>query len=181
MDTDQLIQCLLNRDTQALQQFAKMYSPLMQYVVSPFLKDARDREECINQITLSVWEKIHLYDPDRGSFNSWVTAISRNAAINFSRKLSRQILTEPVNSAMPSAEPSPEEQAILAERRSLLCQAVQNLSETDQLLFYRRYYYHQSLSQIAAEMGMSLRSAEGKLYRIKKKLAKELGGETDDR
>ena len=32
----------------------------------------------------------------------------------------------------------------------------------------------QPMSQIAAEMGMSLRAAEGKLYRIKKKLLIEI-------
>ena len=33
------------------------------------------------------------------------------------------------------------------------------------------------MAQIAAEMGLSLRAAEGRLYRLRKFLQKELGGE----
>jgi RNA polymerase sigma-70 factor (ECF subfamily) len=45
------------------------------------------------------------------------------------------------------------------------------------MLFYRKYYYRQSTAQIAAELGMTQRSVEGRLYRIKQKLRKRLGGD----
>ena len=35
----------------------------------------------------------------------------------------------------------------------------------------------QSTAQIASELGMSVRAAEGRLYRIKKRLRSMLGGE----
>ena len=38
-------------------------------------------------------------------------------------------------------------------------------------------YYLQSTAQIASELGMTERAVEGKLYRLKKKLRKMLGGE----
>ena len=54
------------------------------------------------------------------------------------------------------------------------------LSQSELTLFYRKYYYLQSTAQIAAEMGMSERAVEGRLYRIKNKLRKRLGGELYD-
>ena len=50
-------------------------------------------------------------------------------------------------------------------------------SDRDRLIFYRKYYYMQSTAQIAAEMGMTERAVEGKLYRMKIQLRKRLGGE----
>ena len=73
----------------------------------------------------------------------------------------------------------PEEQVLKAEERERLQQAIRNLSHQEQVLFYRKYYYLQSTRQIAAELGTSERAVEGKLYRLRKKLQKALGGEFD--
>ena len=51
------------------------------------------------------------------------------------------------------------------------------LSSKEKVLFYRKYYYLQSTAQIARELGISQRAVEGKLYRLKKRLRKLLGGE----
>ena len=55
-----------------------------------------------------------------------------------------------------------------------------NLSSKERTIFYRKYYYMQSTSQIAREMGISNRAAEGKLYRIKQKIRKQMGGWQDE-
>lgn len=57
-----------------------------------------------------------------------------------------------------------------------LRRAVAALPAGDRLLVYRKYYYLQSTAQIAAELGLSPRAVEGRLYRLKKRLAKALGG-----
>lgn len=54
---------------------------------------------------------------------------------------------------------------------------VELLSIGDRALFYRKYYYRQPTAQIAAELGMSERAVEGRLYRLKKQLRRLLGGE----
>ena len=46
-------------------------------------------------------------------------------------------------------------------------------------LFYRKYYYCQSTAQMAAELGLTERAVEGRLYRLQG-LRQKLGGELDD-
>ena len=55
--------------------------------------------------------------------------------------------------------------------------AIAGLPSLDRKLFYRRYYYLQPVAQIAAELGMSQRAIEGRLYRLRQKLRQELGGD----
>ena len=55
--------------------------------------------------------------------------------------------------------------------------ALARLGQNDRALFYRKYYYLQSTAQIAAELGMTARAVEGRLYRLKKQLRRMLGGE----
>ena len=59
----------------------------------------------------------------------------------------------------------------------MLKSALLSLNTKEQILFYRKYYYLQSTAQIAAELGSTERAVEGKLYRLRKKLQKLLGGE----
>lgn len=73
--------------------------------------------------------------------------------------------------------PGPEEALLRQERANELSRALSSLSRRDYLLFYRKYYYLQSTAQIAAELGVTERAVEGRLYRLRKKLQHLLGGE----
>ena len=63
------------------------------------------------------------------------------------------------------------------ERMALLRRAVDALGAPERQLFYRKYYYLQSTAQIAAEMGLSERAVEGRLYRLRRRLQKAMGGD----
>ena len=78
---------------------------------------------------------------------------------------------------MPSPDPTPEEAVLLRERQEEVRLALERLPGGDRALFYRKYYYRQSTAQIAAELGLSPRAVEGRLYRIRQKLRQELGGD----
>ena len=66
------------------------------------------------------------------------------------------------------------------EQQEALRRVLQALSSKERMLFYRKYYYLQSTAQIAAELGMTERAVEGKLYRLKRQLRKMLGGEAHE-
>jgi RNA polymerase sigma factor (sigma-70 family) len=96
------------------------------------------------------------------------------------RDTHRHNSVEEIPDDIPSSEPSPEELIIQKERQSAVNYALRQLSPKDRMLFYRKYYYLQSTAQIASELGMTERSVEGKLYRLKKQLRKMLGGEVHE-
>ena len=77
----------------------------------------------------------------------------------------------------PDPAPGPEEQLLQKERIQALERALNALSARDRNLVYRKYYYLQSTARMAAELGLTERAVEGKLYRIRRKLQKQLGGE----
>lgn len=155
---------ILNRD----------YSGLMNYIVRGILSDQNDIEECINDIHLKIWNSIDNYSPDKGKFSTWLTAISRNTAISYHRR--RQVehveLTEETVGSS-----SLEKDVLRREQAEELKRAVQTLSLKEQHIFHRKYYFLQQTSIIAREMGLTERSVEGLLYRIRKKLQIKLGGD----
>ena len=179
MNEREIIQFIQNRDEKGMEELLRHYGPLMRYVIAPILQNPEDREECLSDAAMRVWNGIGQFDRDRGKWNAWLTAIARNTALNIVRKNAGETAQE-IPPETPSQEISPEESVLKMERHAALNRAINQLSSNDQALFYRKYYYMQSTEQIASEMGLSLRAVEGKLYRIKKKLRKMLGGEADD-
>lgn len=180
MNDFDLIKLLKNRDPSGIELFLRDYSPLMRYIIAPILPDYHDQEECLSEITARIWEKIDLYDSKRGNWTSWLTALTRNTALNRAKQNQRKHNFEELSDTMPSQSPTPEQIILKQEQQKRLVSALQKLSTADQLLFYRKYYYLQSTAQIASELHMTERAVEGKLYRIKKKLRKELGGANYD-
>lgn len=167
---------LLEKNEQGMDALLLHYGPLMRYIISPILQNPQDREDCLSEVSMRVWEKIGQFDGEKGSFRAWLTAITRNTALNHARRASGSSAEE-LSESTPSPELSPEEALLKKERQEALKTALSRLSYKDRLLFYRKYYYRQSTAQIAAELGMTERAVEGKLYRVKKQLRKSLGGE----
>lgn len=167
---------LLEKNEQGMDALLLHYGPLMRYIIAPILQNPQGREDCLSEVSMRVWEKIGQFDGEKGSFHAWLTAITRNTALNHARKASGSSAEE-LSESTPSPELSPEETLLKKERQEALKTALSRLSYKDRLLFYRKYYYRQSTAQIAAELGMTERAVEGKLYRVKKQLRKSLGGE----
>ena len=152
----EIIALLRRREEAGIELLVRYYGALMRYIVTPILPREQDREECLSEITAKIWEKIDQFDLQKGSWSAWLTAVSRNTALNHARR--------------QAAHDDVEE----------LTEALMQLSFQDRTLFYRKYYYLQPTAQIAAELGMTERAVEGKLYRIKKRLRDRLGGVIHD-
>lgn len=178
MEASEIIQLLKSGQQQGAEELLRRYTPLLRYVIAPILKDPRDREECLSEAAMRIWEKIGSYDSDKGSWTAWLTAVARNTALNRLRQEQRHRTAE--EQILPDEISDPEAQLLRRERQMRLKEAILTLKETEQKIFFRKYYYMQSTAQIAAELGTSERSVEGKLYRIKQKLRKALGGDFYD-
>ncbi len=176
MQEEEIVRRIREKDEAGLAALLESFGPLMQYVAAPILPDAGDLEECLQEAAMRVWEKIGSYRPERGSWKAWVTAITRNTALNMARSAGRAAETAPLEEDLPALEPTPEQALLQKERQAALREAIGLLGASEKALFYRKYYYLQSTVQIAAELGMTPRAVEGRLYRIKKRLRRALEG-----
>lgn len=154
------------------------HGPMMAYVVRGILSDPHEQEECLAQVRARVWERWESYDRERSSPATWLTALCRNAAYDRLRAQARQReRTGALDETLTDPAPGPEEVLLQKERLETLSRLLSAMSAGDRALFYRKYYYLQSTQQMAAELGTTARAVEGRLYRIRKKLQKQMGGE----
>ena len=177
MDDKQLMAQIAAGDQAALQTLLRRHGPLLQYILKPILTDPREREECLADISLRLWQRAGDYAPERGQFVPWLTVLARNMALNRARRLRRE---EPLDETMPHGDGSAEDEVLRRERQAKLRAAIVGLPVYERELFYRKYYYCQSTAQMAAELGLTERGVEGRLYRLRQTLRQQLGGDLYD-
>ena len=177
MQESDIIEMLRKQSPDGAAELISHYGPLMKYVIRPIVANEQDREECLSEAVMRILDKIHLYDEQRGSWTAWITAVTRSVALNKCRSSATSYEEVELTAETPSPESTPEERILRRERQRELKNAVDQLSQKDRMVFYRKYYYLQTTAQIASEIGMTERAVEGRLYRIKKRLRKLLGGD----
>ena len=176
MEDVRLVHALQARQDGAIEQFQTAYTPLLRYIIAPILTDQRDREECLSDVLLRVWDSIGTFDPGKATLTTWLTHLTRNAALNRRRANERRRESGCLDETMPDSTDGPEQSLLKAETAQALWAAVERLGRRDRALFLRKYYYYQPSAQIAAESGLTVRAVEGRLYRIRKHLRDDLGG-----
>ena len=178
MDEAELLEGLKCGNHDAFEALLTRYNGMMAYIVRGILTDSQEAEDCIAQIRARLWEKLPSYQEERASLATWITVVCRSAAYDRLRFLQRQTEhTAILEDWTPDPAPGPEELVLRQERRERLKNALAALRDSDRRLFYRKYYYLQSTAQIAAELGLSQRAVEGRLYRVRARLQKLLGGD----
>lgn len=178
VDDQELLEKLKRGDLDALEAVWVRYAGMMAYIVRGILPNPHETDECLAQIRVKLWEKLSSYQEEIASLPTYITAVCRNAAYDRLRQLRRQAeRTAALTDETPDPAPSPEETLLRRERTERLKAALNALRDSDRRLFYRKYYYLQSTAQIAAELGLSERAVEGRLYRIRARLQKLLGGD----
>ena len=174
MDERTLMAKIAGGDEAALHALLRQYGPLIRYILRPILTDERDREECYADISLKIWQTADSFDGDKGALKAWLTVLSRNAALNHAR---RTRTDAPLEETVPHTGGSAEEELLRRERQQRLQAAIAGLLPEERSLFYRKYYYCQSTAQMAAELCLTERAVEGRLYRLRQRLRRLLGGD----
>jgi RNA polymerase sigma-70 factor (ECF subfamily) len=105
-------------------------------------------------------------------FRPWLLRIVTNLALNEVRARGRrQSLWQRVTrSRAPAVEPGPERAAEASERRELMTAALQELSESDRLVLYLRYFLELPEAEIAAVIGKRPGTVKSRLHRASARL-----------
>ena len=109
MEERDIIERLLGRDESGLHDLLRYYGPLMRYIIAPIVPDPHHREDCLSEAVMRVWDRVGQFDPSRGSFNAWLTAVVRNTARNYQRAIQSHQSTQDLDENTPSPQPTPEE------------------------------------------------------------------------
>ena len=175
MDDRQIVDLYFQRSEQAIRETAKKYGRYCFSIARNILENASDAEETVNDTYISAWRSIPPHRP--ALLSTYLGKITRRLALKrFAASRTRKrgggetaLALEELAGCIPS-DFDVESRMELAELTQILNKFVRNLPKTEQQVFLRRYWYLESIADIAASSGFSQSKVKSMLLRTRNKL-----------
>lgn len=179
MEDKDIVQLYWNRDEQAIAETSSKYGRYCTSIAMNILNNPEDAEECVNDTYLKAWDSIPPHKP--GVLSAFLGRIVRNISLNKYKHAHRAkrggneitlILDE--LGEIVSDEESVLDIAIRNEMIKTINDLIKTLSKEKQYMFFRRYWYSDSVKAIAAQCGRTENYVSVELGRMRKKLREHL-------
>ena len=178
MEDARIIDLFYERSEQAVSELDRKYGAAVRKTAANILRDREDAEECVNDTYLGVWNSVPPHRPE--PLGSYVCRIARNIAVSRLRANTaarRSGGVELVLDELAECIPASVDLEGELEARELLAaieRFLSTLSYDDRFLFVRRYWYADSVKEIAAAVHSRENRVAARLFRLREKLQKFL-------
>lgn len=175
MEDEAIIALYVDRDERAIGETRTKYGRLIRSVAARLLPTDEDREECENDSYLALWNTIPPARPC--PFVAYISRITRNIAISARRRMSADKRQgDPYAASLDElaeviSAPAIEEQFSAAELGRAIDRFLAEAGKDNRVLFLRRYYFGESVGELAAEMRMNENAVSARISRMRKQLS----------
>lgn len=175
MDDNGIIQLYWDRNDQAIRATSEKYGHYCKAIAKNILNNEEDAEECVNDTYLNAWNSMPTHWPEQ--LATFLGKITRNLSFNKYKHNHAEkrgsgeivlVLDELIDcvSDTDNVEQIIDRQELIKAINSF----VRSLSTEKRNIFVRRYWYADSVSEIAKDYGMLQGSVSKTLERTRKQL-----------
>ena len=175
MEDDKIVQLYLNRDESAIVQTSEKYGSRLRAISYGITRDSETSEECENDTYLETWNRIPPSEP-KDYFYAFLAKITRALSIDRCRERTRikrdgyiVELTDELETCIPAVNDAADdvEAKLLGEAIS---RYLYTLSDEKQVMFMRRYFYLDTVSETAKRLSISDSKVKTTLFRVRSEL-----------
>lgn len=178
MEDDKIIELFYERSEQAITELSDKYGAICNKIADNILNNRQDAEECVNDAYLAVWNTVPPQRPD--PLISYVCRIVRNLAVKkyhentaVKRNSFYDVSLEEIEECL-SVEASQEGELEAKEVSEMINRFLAGLDKKSRMIFIRRYWYSDSIEEIAERFDTGGHYISVRLSRIRKALKKYL-------
>lgn len=182
MNDASIMEMLRKRDESAIQELKLKYDGLCLYVAGNILSRREDAEECVNSAYYDLWKKIPPESPS--DLKTYLCRIVKNKAIDKLKYNNAQKRGSRYTVSLDELEeciPDRGGDDVSAEKLAgIISSFLREQDEKHRKVFVRRYWYGDSLAQIAGYYDMNEKTVATYLFRTRTKLREYLKKEGYD-
>lgn len=178
MDDREIIVLFVKQDTSAITNAENKYGSLLMKIAVGVLCLKEDAEEVVNDTFLTAFNNAKDSPPE--NLCAYLCKITRNLAIkkyryNKAEKRNSEytLSIEEIGDVFFSPD-TPEDILSSNELKTYIFTFIKNLPREKRLIFLRRYWFFDSISEIASAFGISESKVKTLLFRIRKELKEYL-------
>lgn len=173
MEDHQILALLFARDESAIRVLDRRFGRRLRHLTDNILPDRRDREETVNDTYLAVWNSVPPKKPN--PLAAFVYRIGKNLALKRlrdncaeKRRANYALSLEELEGCIPG--PCLEDSFSARELGQAIDRYLATLSPENRRIFMRRYWYGDSLQQIATGYGLTRNAVNLRLCRSREGL-----------
>lgn len=178
MEDNAIIDLYWARDQKAIVRTEEKYGKYCYKIAWNVLREHRDCEECISDTWLRAWNRMPSERP--GILLAFLGAITRNLSLDRYRRShaakrgggEMPFVYEELQDCVSSR--GPEEEFDGCSLTEALNGFLEGLKKDQRMIFVRRYWYLDSMQEIAKKYGISESKVKTDLFRMRKKLQEYL-------
>ena len=180
MDDSKIIELFFARNEDAIKHTDDTYGRRLFHLADNIVHNDQDAEESVNDTYMKAWDTIPPQRPEH--FFAYIAKICRNFALKRidwqkAKKRNAEVvtLTQEMENCIPDTY-----RDIEADERELgriLDAFLRTLTPENQMVFLRRYWYVDTIAEIAVRYGISESAVQMRLNRTRSKLAMYLAKE----
>lgn len=163
-----------SRDRNAFRDLFEYFGPRVKSLMMKAGADHAFADDLVQDVMMTVWRKVELYAPDRGTVSAWIFTIARNARIDRLRKNSSQPYEDIENVNIESGEKSAEDAVITDQHTSRVSIAMNTLSDDQKSIIELSYLHDVPQSEIAQRLSIPLGTVKSRMRLAYAKLRVEL-------
>jgi RNA polymerase sigma-70 factor (ECF subfamily) len=179
MDDKSIVELYLNRDESAIDKTQQKYQHYLTKIAYNILSDIEDSEESVNETYLATWNSIPPHKPD--ILSTYLAKLTRRISIDIFRKRNRTkrqgsqyaLSLVELEECLPDTN-TPEQTLDNTLLSNAINSFLRTLPENTRNIFIGRYYYLDSVKDVARYCGISEAKAKTVLYRTRCKLKEYL-------
>ena len=178
MEDLEIVEMFLARDEMAIAQTKNKYSSLLRHIAMGILSDDRDAEEVLSDTYMAIWDTIPPKKPE--NLGAYSCRIAKNLSLKkyeYNQAAKRHCEYEAVLDELADLIPSGqnvEKKIESNELKHAINRFIKTLPRKKQTMFLRRYWFSDSVKEIAADMGLTEKNASMRLRRIREKMKDSL-------
>lgn len=179
MEDSQIIDLYLQRDEGAVARTSEKYGRRLRRLSYGIVEDEQTAEECENDTYLQAWQRIPPHEP-RDYFYEFLSRITRHLSIDRCRsrdRLKRQAQMVELSAELECCIPAPDDTECRMEAQLLadiISTFLKTLPQIQCDVFLRRYWYADSVKQIARRYHISESKVKSMLFRTRNALRQHL-------
>lgn len=181
MTDEKLIEMFKNRDEGAIRAAEEKYRSYCLAIAANYLALNEDREECVNDALLALWNQIPPDEPK--SFTAYLAKIVRTLALERSRDANAwkrggrvTVVGEEFLSDLTDGRTLAEDYES-SRAGAVINEFLASLSKTERKIFILRYWFDEDILVIARKTGFSDSKIKSLLKRLRDRLREKLNKE----
>ncbi len=173
MDDNGIVELFFERNEMAIRETDEKYGKLCRSISYNILKNREDSEECVNDTYVGLWNSIPPARPN--SFAAFVCKIARNLSLKRLTFIKREMRSPQVllsldelSQVLPDERYAPE--VTDEEVGRLISQFLRTQKEDARNVFIRKYFFFDSVAQIAERYSFTESKVKNMLFYTRNKL-----------